>query len=326
MILCPVLERRKARRGRKMPAATSEKNWSHSTRESSSRSQMNSGGCRTVAAVARAMPNGSKAMISARRGRIPHSRASRAKRMAALVFHRWMAGIVSPSTNRPEPGIAAPAKRSLSFPCHPRPRKVRGEPLRVIVRITAGPRNRRKDCGAAVKLRRPRRVSAIWAELDAVTLVLVVARVVLDQPRGEGVAIERVDHQERARAAVVQVVLERQRGGEPELRVPDVVELQAGGTLEVEGGQVQLAVDAADQGLHGAGAVFDQDLGTLAERLRGQPAQLGVQVRRAFTDGAGGGDGVTAGDVELVSQADRHRLRRGGFLQRGAGEVDAGDR
>lgn len=49
-------------------------------------------------------------------------------------------------------------------------------------------------------------------------LVLVVAGG-LDQARGQRVAVQRVDNQERARAAVVQVVLQRQRGGEPELGV-----------------------------------------------------------------------------------------------------------
>ena len=154
----------------------------------------------------------------------------------------------------------------------------------------------------------------------------MVPRVVLDEAGGEGVAVQRIDHQERPGAAVVQVVLQRQRRGEPQLGVSDVVEFQRGGGFQLEVGEVQLSGHVPDQGLDRAGAVLDQHLGALAERFRREPAQGGVEVRRRLPDRARRRDRVPAGDVELVREAQRDGLRGHGLGELAAGEVDPGHR
>ena len=56
-----------------------------------------------------------------------------------------------------------------------------------------------------------------------------------------------------------------------------------------------------------------------------EPAQGGVEVGRGLTDGPGRRDRVTAGDVELIGQAQRHGLRGAASAELAAGEVDPGD-
>ncbi|MCB5293119.1 hypothetical protein BJQ90_02564 [Arthrobacter sp. SO3] len=103
----------------------------------------------------------------------------------------------------------------------------------------------------------------------------------------------------------------------------NVVELQGGGGLQLEVGEVQLSGHVPDQGLDRAGAVLDQHLRALAERLRREPAQRGVQVGRGFADGSGRRDRVAACNVELVREAQRHGLRGHGLGEPPACEVDA---
>ena len=88
--------------------------------------------------------------------------------------------------------------------------------------------------------------------------------------------------------------------------------------------EVEAPLNGAYDRLDRLGAVLEQHSRPGAQGLLAQPGHAGVDLGEHLGRVPRRGQGVTAGDVDIVGQANRHRLALDGLLQAALAQVDSG--
>ena len=129
---------------------------------------------------------------------------------------------------------------------------------------------------------------------------------------GHGRVRYGVDQDEASGAAMGGVGIQKQRTGGLDFDHADAVELERGGRLGIEGLHVHAVADVFDPGLDRLRSVFQEVALAWIERLGIHPNQGGEKVRRHRRRLVGGGEHLSAADVELILERDRNRHGRDG--------------